>query len=152
MSASKIPSTPDPRIGKNTGVIPPYCPPDYKHVYWFYAICLDPKAAGVDVEPRMFRISVEKSLYMEGLMIGQWQTIPVPAQDLFQSKLGYGASNYPWAFNEDKAIVYDYNPDNHPVTQEFCDTYTNIHGITPPNDLDLMGKIIEGFPQGIRQS
>ena len=30
------------------GVIPPQCPPDCKHVYWFYAVRFDPRAAGID--------------------------------------------------------------------------------------------------------
>ena len=60
-----------------------------------YNVRFDPAAAGVDAEPRRFRIAVEKALYKEGVLVGQWQTMPVPAQDLFQSKLGYGGSSYP---------------------------------------------------------
>ena len=68
---------------------------------------------------------MEKALYKEGVLVGQWQTMPVPGQDLFQSKLGYGGSNYPWAVNEAKGIHYDYNVDNFPVAKKLCDTYTS---------------------------
>jgi dTDP-4-amino-4,6-dideoxygalactose transaminase len=127
------------------GVIPPYCPPESKHVYFFYNVRFDPQAAGVGAEPRRFRIAVEKALYKEGAMVGQWQTMPVPGQDLFQSKLGYGASSYPWMVNEAKGIKYVYNPDDYPVAQALCDTYTIVHGIHPPNGIELMKKIVEAF-------
>jgi len=131
-------------LHKIPGVIPPYCPPGCRHVYWFYAVRFDPETAGVNTEPRRFRTAIEKALHMEGVMVGQWQVMPVPAQDLFQSKIGYG-KGYPWAINEANGITYDYNPDSFPVAQQLCDTYTNIHGFTPPNGIDLMERIIEGF-------
>ena len=127
------------------GVIPPYCPPECKHVYFFYNVRFDPKAAGVDCEPRRFRIAVEKALYKEGALVGQWQTMPVPAQDIFQSKLGYGGSSYPWALNEAKGIMYEYRTDDYPVAKELCDTYTIVHGIHAPNGPELVEKIIAAF-------
>ena len=132
-------------LGKIPGVIPPYCPPECKHVYFMYNVRFDPKAAGVECEPRKFRVAVEKALYKEGVLVGQWQTMPVPAQDLFQSKLGYGASHYPWAINEAKGIIYDYNLDRYPVAKQLCDTYTIVHGVHPPNGKPLMDKILAAF-------
>jgi perosamine synthetase len=132
-------------LGKIPGIIPPYCPPDCTHVYFMYNVRFDPKAAGVDCDPRTFRIAIEKALYKEGMLVGQWQTMPVPAQDLFQSKLGYGSSGYPWAVNQDKGIKYDYSVDQFPVAKELCDTYTVVHGIHPPNGKDLMDKFIAAF-------
>jgi len=132
-------------LGKLPGVIPPFCPPGSTHVYWMYNVRFDPKAAGVDCPSRRFRIAVEKALYKEGLLIGQWQTMPVPAQDLFQSKLGYGSSRFPWAINEAKGISYDYDPARFPVAQALCDSYTVVYGIHPPNGRQLMGKIAAAF-------
>ena len=105
----------------------------------------DPKAAGIDCEPRCFRTAVEKALYKEGMLVGQWQTMPVPDQDLFQSKLGYGGSGYPWTLNEAKGIKYDYNVNQFPVARELCDTYTIVHGIHAPNGRDLMEKFVAAF-------
>ena len=132
-------------LSKIPGVIPPYCPPECKHVYFMYNTRFDPKAAGLDVEPRRFRIAVEKALYKEGMLVGQWQTMPVPAQDLFQSKLGYGGSSYPWLVNEAQGIHYDYNVDNFPVAKMLCDTYTVVHGVHAPNGKELMDKILSAF-------
>jgi dTDP-4-amino-4,6-dideoxygalactose transaminase len=132
-------------LGKIPGVMPPYCPPECKHVYFMYNVRFDPQAASVDCEPRRFRIAVEKALYREGLLVGQWQTMPVPAQDIFQQKLGYGGSSYPWMVNEAKGIRYDYRVEDYPVAQDLCDTYTVLHGLHAPNGLELMGKFVEAF-------
>jgi perosamine synthetase len=132
-------------LGKIPGIIPPYCPPECKHVYFMYNMRFDPLAAGVDCEPRRFRIAVEKALYKEGVLVGQWQTMPVPAQDLFQSMLGYGGSRYPWAINEARGVKYNYDPNLFPEAQKLCDTYTILHGVHAPNDRVLMDKIVAAF-------
>ena len=132
-------------LSKIPGVIPPYCPPECKHVYFMYNVRFDPGLAQVDCEPRRFRIAVEKALYKEGMLVGQWQTMPVPAQDLFQSKLGYAGSSYQWTINEAKGIHYDYNIDDYPVAKMLCDTYTIVHGMHAPNGQDLMAKIAAAF-------
>jgi dTDP-4-amino-4,6-dideoxygalactose transaminase len=132
-------------LGAIPGVIPPYCPPECRHVYFMYNVRFDPAAAGVECEPRRFRIAVEKALYKEGVLVGQWQTMPVPAQDLFQSKLGYGHSSYPWALNKTLGIDYDYRVQDYPVARRLCDTYTVVHGIHAPNGIPLMKKIVEAF-------
>ncbi len=128
-------------LAKIPGVIPPYCPPDCTHVYFMYNVRFDPKKAGVNAEPRRFRIAVEKALYAEGMLIGQWQTMPVPAQDLFQSKLGYGGTGFPWSVNEAKGIRYNYDPAQFPVAQQLCDSYTIVHGIHAPNGPEQVDKM-----------
>ncbi|NIA08159.1 MAG: DegT/DnrJ/EryC1/StrS family aminotransferase [Actinobacteria bacterium] len=126
------------------GIIPPYVPEDRTHVYFFYIIRLDPKAAGVDAPPRKFREAVEKAIFKEGIPIGQWQTMPVPAQDLFQTKYGYGKTGFPWTYNEElKKITYNVN--DYPEAQKLCEDYTVVHGTHPPNDTDLMAKYVETF-------
>jgi Predicted pyridoxal phosphate-dependent enzyme apparently involved in regulation of cell wall biogenesis len=132
-------------LSKIPGLIPPYCPPNCKHVYFMYNLRMDPKAAGVKCEPRRFRIAVEKALYKEGVLVGQWQTMPVPAQDLFQSKLGYAGTGYPWTINEAKGVKYNYDPSQFPVAQMLCDTYTVVHGVHAPNGKAQMEKIVAAF-------
>jgi hypothetical protein len=131
-------------LGQIPGVIPPVCPRDCKHVYWFYAVRFDPRAAGIEADPRRFRVAVEKALFQEGVLVGQWQTMPVMAQDVFQSMIGIGR-RYPWAINEAQGISYRYDPRDYPVAQMLCDTYTNVHSIHPPNGLALNEKIVAGF-------
>jgi len=71
--------------------------------------------------------------------------MPVPAQDLFQTQLGYGGSHHPWALNEGRGVKYRYCADQYPVAKQLCDTYTIVHGIHPPNGKDLMDKILTAF-------
>lgn len=131
-------------LSKIRGVIPPYCPPDRKHVYFLYNIRFDPKAAGIDETPKKFRIAVEKALIKEGLPVGQWQTMPVPGQDLFQTKWGYAKTGCPWNCEKyGKKITY--NPDNYPETIKLCESYTILHGIHAPNDLSLMKLYVAAF-------
>lgn len=131
-------------LGKIPGVIPPCCPRDYKHVYWFYAVRFDPQAAGVDADPIRFRVAVEKALFKEGVLVGQWQNMPVLGQDIFQSMIGIG-DRYPWAINEAKGVTYKYDVADFPVAQMLCDTYTNVHSIHPPNGRELNEKVVAGF-------
>lgn len=131
-------------LGKIPGVVPPCCPSGCRHVYWLYAVRFDPHAAGIEAEPRRFRIAVEKSLCKEGVLVGQWQTMPVPAQDIFQSMIGIG-SRYPWTINEAKGIRYRYDPGAYPVAQMFCDRYTIVHSIHPPNGRELNEKVVTAF-------
>ncbi len=131
-------------LGKIPGVIPPVCPPDCKHVYWFYAVRFDPQAAGIDASPRQFRVAIEKALTCEGVLVGQWQTMPVLAQDVFQSMIGIGR-RYPWVINEAAGITYRYDPHDYPVAEMLCDSYTNVHSIHPPNGEELNKKVVTGF-------
>ena len=132
-------------LSKIPGVVPPYCPPDCTHVYFMYNVRFDAAKAGVNAEPRRFRTAVEKALYAEGMLVGQWQTMPVPAQDLFQSRLGYGGTGYPWTINEAKGIHYNYDTAQFPVAQNLCDTYTIVHGIHAPNGKELVEKMTAAF-------
>ncbi len=132
-------------LSRLPGVIPPCCPPGGRHVYFMYNVRFDPKAAGAACEPRKFRIAVEKALFKEGMLVGQWQTMPVPAQDIFQSKLGYGGTGFPWSINEAKGVRYNYDTAQFPVARTLCDTYTVVHGIHAPNGKPLMDKILAAF-------
>ncbi len=126
------------------GVHTPYVPDGYKHVYWMYIVEFYPEEVGIDMSPREFRIGVEKALFAEGVQIGQWQTMPVPAQDLFQTKMGYAGSGYPWNYTEHgKQIVY--RGEDYPNAMDLCDRYTAVVGFQPPNGLDLMEKYVEAF-------
>ena len=71
-------------------------------------------------------------------------SMPVLAQDIFQSMIGIG-DRYPWAINEARGVTYKYDPADFPVSQLLCDTYTNVHSIHPPNGQELNEKVVAGF-------
>jgi len=139
-------------IGKIKGVIPPYVPPRQTHVYFMYNVRFDPKKAGVKATPLEFRNAVEKALFCEGLQIGQWQTMPVPGQDLFQTMWGYSKTGCPWnchmykgKMKKRKNTDRPYNPDDYPVAKALCESYTVVHGIHPPNDLKQIKLYVKAF-------
>jgi len=97
-----------------------------------------------------WRIAVEKALFKEGVQVGQWQTMPVPAQDLFQTKKGPSASGYPWSFTEAGKKIR-YRAEDYPNAIDFCKRYTVVAGIHPPNDKELMAKYARAFKRGFAQ-
>jgi len=125
-------------------VTTPYVPEDRTHVWWMYIVRFDPKKAGVDLSPLEFRTALEKALHVEGVAVGQWQIMPVPAQDLFQTKLGHG-KGFPWKNNPlyDKEVTY--RGEDYPVATALCEDYTAIIGTNPPNGGELMEMYAEAF-------
>ncbi len=126
------------------GVHTPSRPADCKHVYWMYIVEFYPEEAGVDMTPEAFRAACEKALFSEGVQVGQWQTMPVPGQDLFQTKMGYAGSGYPWSFTE-RGRKMVYRAEEYPNSVELCKRYTVAAGVHPPNGAGLMEGYIEAF-------
>ena len=124
------------------GVAPPHVPEGRTHVYHKYRVTLDPQAAGIDASPKEFRDRVQDALLAEGVSAGSWQTIPVPGQDIFRQKNGYGRG-CPWSCNGANEVRYD--PHDYPVTERVLDNSFVIHSILPTNDEELMKYIVEAF-------
>ncbi|MBN1835335.1 MAG: DegT/DnrJ/EryC1/StrS family aminotransferase [Spirochaetales bacterium] len=126
------------------GLHTPYVPKGYKHVYWMYIVEFHPEETDTGLSPEEFRIGAEKALFAEGVQLGQWQTMPVPAQDLFQTKAGYSNSGFPWSATErGRSMVY--RAQDYPNAVELCRRYTAVVGHTPPNGLELMEKYVAAF-------
>jgi dTDP-4-amino-4,6-dideoxygalactose transaminase len=127
------------------GVHSPYIPVECKCVYWMYIVEFYPEEVGVaDLGPEQFRLGMEKALFMEGVQLGQWQTMPVAAQDLFQTKMGFSGSGYPWKFSQaGKNMVY--RGEDYPNAQELCRRYTAVVGYNPPNGMEVVEKYAEAF-------
>ena len=100
--------------------------PKYKDdrtcVYWFFPMMLSAKAAGYDMPEAEFRDKVSAAFNSEGLRMGSWQRMPVPAQRLFQDRVGYGKGS-PWTDGHYKGNV-TYNPEDYPVAQAVADQTT----------------------------
>ncbi len=126
------------------GLHTPHVPDGYRHVYWMYIVEFHPEETGVGLGPREFRIGVEKALFAEGVQVGQWQTMPVPAQDLFQTKMGFSASGFPWSHTEEGRNMV-YRGEDYPNALDLCQRYTAVVGFQPPNGLELMERYVEAF-------
>lgn len=130
------------------GAEPVACPPDRKPVYWTYNLEFRPDQLGLDVSVRAFREAAEHILRAEGMDIGQWQFMPVPAQDVFQSKKGYG-KGCPWSCQFSRPV--EYRAEDYPRTLEFLEGHTCLRGVYPPNDMDLMKTYVAAFEKVLSQ-
>jgi dTDP-4-amino-4,6-dideoxygalactose transaminase len=124
------------------GVSPAICPPDREPVHWTYVVKFDPHQLGLDCSARQFRDAVEPALLAEGVPIWYWQQMPVPAQDVFQTRQGYGRG-CPWSCRFGRPV--EYRAEDYPRTLEFLDTHICLRGVWPPNDVDLMKLYVKGF-------
>jgi len=119
-------------------------PEDRGGVYWFYPLWLDPKDARFDTDPVCFREAVERALVAEGLRVGPWQTVPVPAQALFTEQVGYG-KGCPWNCPHYKGDV-KYSQESYPEAERFIRHVTWLAtGFGPPNTGKEMDIIIAAF-------
>jgi len=124
------------RLEAVDGIQTPYVPDGHHHVYYNYVVGVDPQALGVDIPARVLREKVQKALNAEGVPTGQWQRLPVPAQEVFQKRVGYG-HGCPWACHGSKV---QYRAKDYPRSLAFIDSHFYIYDVNPPNGLDLMDR------------
>ena len=130
------------------GVEPPACPADRRPVYWTYTLEFRPDQLGLDVTARSFRQAAERALRAEGMDIGQWQSVPVPAQDVLQSRKGYG-KGCPWSCRFARQV--EYRAEDYPRTLQFLEGHTCLRGVYPPNDMTLMKSYVAAFEKVLSQ-
>jgi len=77
------------------GIIPPSEAPYAKHAFYYYALRIDTKALGVTRE------EFEKALTAEGIPISAGRSTPLLTKtELFNKKIGYGTTRYPFSLYE----------------------------------------------------
>jgi perosamine synthetase len=83
------------RLAELPGVVVPECPPDRTHAWHMVRLRFDPAAFGApDVAPAALRVVLERALRAEGVPMQQYQRVPLPAQEAFRTRAGFGG--YPW--------------------------------------------------------
>jgi perosamine synthetase len=125
------------------GMSGPYCPDYAEPVHFRYTMNFDPVDAGVDVPAPQFREAMERALQAEGVPAGQWQRMPVPGQDVFKERKGYG-KGCPWTCAHYGGNV-EYRAEDYPETLKYIDTHSYITGVYPPNEMDLMELYVQAF-------
>jgi len=68
--------------------------------------------------------------------------MPVPAQDVFQEKKGYG-KGCPWTCPFGRDV--EYRAEDYPETVKFIESHSYLSGVHPPNDMALMERYVEGM-------
>jgi len=124
------------------GVAGPYTPEWAEPVYFTYVLEFRPEELGLDVTPKEFKAALAKALAAEGLSVGQWSRVPLPAMDIFQEKVGYGRG-CPWSCSSAGEVRYDV--EDYPATIEFIASHTYLGGVNAANDMKLMELYLQGF-------
>lgn len=124
------------------GVAGPPEPPWGEPVYFTYVVEFRPEELDLDCTAGEMKAACVKALNAEGVGMGQWQTRPIPGQDVLVEKQGFGRG-VPWVLNPD--VEYDYRGEDYPRTVEFIDAHSYLRAVYPPNELDLMKLYVEGF-------
>ena len=130
------------------GIRTPLEPEHVHHTYYNYIVSLHPDEVGLDVPVTEFRTKFTAALKAEGMNVGQWQRMPVPAQSVFQSKVGFGGG-YPWSCELARDV--EYRPEDYPKAAAFIDSALYIHGIGPPNENSLMARFVEAITKVLDQ-
>jgi perosamine synthetase len=98
------------------GVEPPYVPSDRTTNYHKYRVRLFPERLGLEIEATDFRDKILAALKAEGVSVALWQLFPLPANPLFQHKVGFG-KGYPFQFVPE----VDYDSNQYSETWKLCD-------------------------------
>jgi len=131
------------------GLKGPYTPPNREPVYFSYIVEFRPQELGLDVPLAKYKAAVQKALAAEGIGLGQWQRVPVPAQDVFQDMQGYG-KGCPWTCGfYGRKITY--RGDDYPETIRFIAQHAYLAAVHPPNTMDLMKRYVAGFKKVLGQ-
>ncbi len=127
------------------GITPPYVPDDCTSGYYQYRIRLNPAAAGSDLPAKEFRLKILAALKAEGVEVSLWQTVPVPAQTLFQERTGYGLS-CPWKCPLGEEVKYDLAeyPETNKLLQESMVIGSHSYPLFP-QPLELLQAYITAF-------
>lgn len=132
------------RLKQIRGVLPPYVPPDRTHVYHMYRIRLNPEGLGLSVDARTFRRKAQRALNAEGVPVGGYMSMPIPAQNLFKLKVGYGRG-CPWSCpHSGREVIY--RGEDYPETLKMLDdSFVITSALYPPNGIELMKHYVNAF-------
>ena len=129
-------------LSKIKGIETPHVPPQCESVFYNYVIGVRPDELGLSISPKSFREKVQEALTAEGLHVGQWQRRPVPAQEIFQTQIGYG-KGCPWTCGHAQPV--EYRTEDYPNAAAFIDSHFYLFDVNPPNDLGLMKLYVEAI-------
>jgi dTDP-4-amino-4,6-dideoxygalactose transaminase len=101
-------------LAKLPGVTPPAMPAGRTSVHHKYRVHFDPEKAGLGVPAEKLRDVIAKALRAEGLEVVQWQSVPLPAQTVFQRR-DTGAG-FPRAREGGTDLAVNYDPARYPRT------------------------------------
>ena len=129
-------------LGDIEGLQSAFVPDDRTHACYMYPVRVRPESIGLDVPVEKFRNAILKALAAENVRVSLWQKVPVPAQTVFQLKVGY-AKGCPWNCKGRQDVSYD--PFAYPNTIRMLQDHFVVWGLVPPNTSELMDYYSQAF-------
>ena len=129
------------QLSEIKGLETPVTPEDCEPVYYNYVVGFNPRELGLDIPQELLRDKVQEAMNAEGVHMGLWQRLPVPAQEIFQNGAGYG-NGCPWKCHNSKV---EYKIEDYPKSVEFMDSHSYVFDVNPLNDLKTMDLYAEAF-------
>jgi dTDP-4-amino-4,6-dideoxygalactose transaminase len=106
------------RLGELPGVTPPREPAGRTSVHHKFRVHLDPARAGVPLAPEQLRDATIAALRAEGLEVVLWQSVPLPAQTVFQRRdASTGFPQAPPGAEGGTDLAANYDPARYPRTR-----------------------------------
>jgi perosamine synthetase len=85
------------RLAPLPGLVVPTAAPGTVHAWHILRFRFDPAAAGLDgISPAGMRAAMHRLLRAEGVPMSRYQMMPLPCQQVFTDRIGFGRG-YPWA-------------------------------------------------------
>jgi perosamine synthetase len=106
-------------LSELTGVTPPFVPPGRTSVHHKFRVRLDAERAGLSLSAEQLRDLVILALRAEGLRVVLWQSVPLPAQSVFQRRDASGG--FPRAREGGTDLAANYDPARYPRTRALLD-------------------------------
>ena len=129
------------------GLACPEVPEGRTHTYYIYTVGIDPDRLHPQSESGKLRRAIMKALAAENVDVMSWQSVPVPAQPVFQNKVAYGNGS-PWD-SPGGNVSYDLN--DYPNAFASIESSFGVRRIVPPNGFELVDRYADAFEKVFRQ-
>jgi perosamine synthetase len=128
------------------GVSPPLVPAGRTSVHHKFRVRIDPERAGLALTPRQLRDALVLALRAEGLEVVLWQSVPLPAQTVFQRR--DPSDGFPRAPDGGTDLAANYDPTRYPRTKALLDGSVVLFSQSNPliaQADDVIGRYAEAF-------
>lgn len=131
------------RLAKLPGITVPRAATGTTHAWHILRLRFDPEAAGMaGVRPAAFRSVLRRLLRAEGVPVSRYQLMPLPEQQVFRDRIGFG-KGYPWRLGSEppsadypvtRQVIEDsltlqkrhLNPAAGPVLHQYADAFDKV--------------------------
>jgi len=130
------------KLAKIDGIVPPFVPSGYKHVFHMFKIRIDSTKFDYRISPRELRNKIVSALVAEGVPASVWCCRPIYLQPLFSPN----ARGSQWLHPKfvELRMRAEFQRGLCPLAERVSDESFNLT-VHPPNSLETMEEYVEAF-------